>query len=183
MDYYIDIKVLPDPEFTTPVLLNALYAKCHRIIGQEGNGEVGVSFPHHKKTLGDLLRLHGSQNQLTQLMEKNWLKGLGDYTHKSNILPIPSSVQYRTVARIQKKSPHNKRKRVIAKGWCTEAEALEKFKNEEQIELKLPYAQLKSLSKKTTIRLFIQHGELMKNSMTGKFSSYGLSRTATIPWF
>ena len=183
MDHYINIKVLPDPEFEATVLMNALYAKCHRVIGQLGEGQVGVSFPHHKKNLGDVLRLHGNQENLKQIMGENWLKGLSDYTQVSEVKSVPESVQYRTVQRIQKKSPYNKRKRAVAKGWCTEAEAAEKFKDDSHKLLDLPYAQIKSLSTQNMIRIFIQHGELLSSSVVGVFSSYGLSKTATIPWF
>ena len=183
MDYYINFKVLPDPEFEVTVLLNALYAKCHRVIGQLGEGQVGVSFPNHKKTLGDNLRLHGSKEKLSQLMAVNWLKGLGDYTQVSEILAVPNGAQYRTVGRKQKKSPQNKRKRAIAKGWCTATEAEEKFKDDLHEPLTLPYAQIKSLSTQNSIRVFIEHGELQENPVKGTYSSYGLSQTATIPWF
>jgi len=183
MNHYIDIKVLPDPEFTTTILINAVYAKCHRVLGQLAQGEGGVSFPHHKKTLGDTLRLHGSQERLKKIMADNWLKALADYTQESDVLSVPESVQYRTVQRIQKKSPHNKRKRAIAKGWRTEVEAEKIFKDDDQEVLTHPYAQLKSLSTGSSMRIFIKHGDILDKSVSGGFSTYGLSKIATIPWF
>ncbi len=140
MNHYIDIKVLPDPEFEATVLMNALYAKCHRVLGKVANGEVGVSFPQYKKNLGVVLRLHGSKDKLEQLMEERWLKGLTDYTQVSDILTVPDKAQYRVVARIQTKSPENKRKRSIRKGWLTQEEAEEKIKDNDQYKLNLPFA-------------------------------------------
>ncbi|WP_244588639.1 type I-F CRISPR-associated endoribonuclease Cas6/Csy4, partial [Escherichia coli] len=32
-------------------------------------------------------------------------------------------------------------------------------------------------------KLFIRHGDLLTEPVKGEFSSYGLSATATIPWF
>ena len=183
MKHYINIKVLPDPEFTETILMNALYAKCHRILGEVGEGDVGVSFPNHKKTLGAVLRLHGTEAKLNKIMAENWLKGLGDYTQVSTVLTAPDSGQHRTVAHVRKKSPHNKRQRVIKKGWLTEQEAYEKFKDSDQVLLKWPYAQIKSLSTQSNMRVFIKHGDIVDVSVTGQFSTYGLSKTATIPWF
>ncbi|MET0043908.1 MAG: type I-F CRISPR-associated endoribonuclease Cas6/Csy4, partial [Candidatus Thiodiazotropha sp. 6PLUC3] len=30
MDHFQDLQILPDPEFSTPMLMNALFAKLHR---------------------------------------------------------------------------------------------------------------------------------------------------------
>mgnify|MGYP006181540093 FL=1 len=41
MDHYLDIRVLPDPEFGQVELLNALYAKLHRVLPSLTQGRVG----------------------------------------------------------------------------------------------------------------------------------------------
>ncbi len=183
MDHYIDITVLPDPEFKATVLMNALYAKYHRVLGQVAKGNVGVSFPLHKKTLGEVLRLHGNQEQLKAIMANSWLKGLRDYTSVSKVQRIPSTVEYRTVARISRKSPENKRKRSIKKGWLTPEEAQTHIKDEPDFMIELPFAQLTSLSNKNIYKVFIEHGELTETPVTGLYNAYGLSKTATVPWF
>lgn len=183
MDYYLDITVLPDPEFKETVLLNALFAKLHRALGQLGEGKIGVSFPRFGKTLGDQLRLHGTAASLDRLMACNWTQGLKDYTAWSELSPVPADVQYRTVRRIQKKSAHNKRKRSIHKGWLTEEEAKLRIPDAQQQTLKLPYTQIKSLSNGNSMRVYIEHGKIQPQAVPGEFSSYGLSPTATIPWF
>lgn len=183
MKHYIDITVLPDPEFVETMLMNALYSKCHRALGQVAGGEVGVSFPDHAKTLGAKLRLHGTAEKLTLLMEQNWLKGLGDYTDVSKLQDTPAQVEYRTVAQIRKKSPYNKRKRSVSKGWLTIEEAEEKIKDTGDHLLKLPFADMTSLSNKNKYKVFVKHGELKPTPQSGSFSSYGLSKVATIPWF
>lgn len=45
MDHYFDLRVLPDPEFNTEMLMAALFAKLHRALGARGKGDIGVSFP------------------------------------------------------------------------------------------------------------------------------------------
>lgn len=183
MDHFIEITVLPDPEFKETTLMNAVYAKLHRVLGQQGSGEVGVSFPAVEKTLGAVLRLHGSQQKLAHIMEAGWLQGLRDYTRIAAIQPVPGHAQFRTVRRVQAKSVHNKRKRSITKGWLTEEQAAERIPDDQFRELKLPYAQIRSLSNGNVMRLYVEHGQLQPSPQPGQFNSYGLSPTATIPWF
>jgi len=45
MDHYLEIRVLPDPEFSSEMLMAALFAKLHRVLGARGQGDIGVSFP------------------------------------------------------------------------------------------------------------------------------------------
>ncbi len=184
MDYYLDITLLPDPEFEKQVLLNALFSKFHRGMSQTVPGEIGVSFPDFDKRLGVRLRLHGSAESLDKLMAAGWMKGLGDYTRVSDIQVVPADCQYRTVRRVQAKSAWNKRKRSIAKGWLSEEEAEAKIPDDQQKSLKhLPFLQIKSLSNGNVMRIYVEHGELQGTPQEGTRNSYGLSSTATIPWF
>lgn len=183
MDHYLDIRVLPDPEFGQVDLLNALYAKLHRVLPSLTQGRVGVSFPGHKRTLGECLRLHGTLADLLSLTEVNWLQGMRDYIRISAPAQIPDAVSYRTVRRVQAKSAHNKRRRSVAKGWLTEEEALTRIPDTQQQVLKLPYAELHSLSTGSRMRLYIEHGPILASPVSGAFNAYGLSTNATIPWF
>ena len=184
MDYYLDIKVLPDLEITAPALLNNLFAKFHRAMAQTFKGKVAVSFPKYGRALGDVLRIHGSKLSIEVLMTEPWLKGLRDYTQIGDILPIPHElIGYRTVSRVQKKSPQNLRKRSIAKGWLTEEEAQHKIPDTKQPQLNLPYLQLQSLSNKNVLRIYVKHGDITQQAVSGEYSSYGFSSQATIPWF
>ncbi len=183
MDHYMDIQVLPDPEFGQVDLLNALFAKLHRALSSQTRGRVGVSFPHHGRLLGDCLRLHGSLQDLLDLSEINWLQGMRDYTRSMLPTPIPAAVSYRTVRRVQAKSAHNKRRRSIAKGWLSPEDALLRIPDSQQKQLKLPYAELNSLSNGNRMRVYIEHGPLQSEPQSGIFGAYGLSATTTIPWF
>lgn len=183
MDHYIEIKVLPDPEFKQTTLLSALFSKLHRHIGLIAQGEIAVSFPEHRKTLGGMLRVHSSAENLTKLQELNWLKGLRDFTECSDVNLVPEACSYRTVKRVQAKSVHNKRKRSVSKGWLTQEEAENRITSDQQKELKQPYIQLTSKSNGNHMRIYIEHGLIQENATPGEFSSYGLSAVATIPWF
>lgn len=185
MDYYVEIRVLPDPEFKEAVLVNALFAKLHRAFVSVDSTNIGVSFPEvGKKSLGNLLRLHGTQLALDNLMMLDWLKGLRDYTIATTIQPVPLNIKYRVVRRVQAKSNAERlRRRSVVKGWLTEAEAEQKISFDKQQKLNLPFAQLKSLSTQQNFRLFIQHGRMQDQPVLGKFNAYGLSCEATVPWF
>lgn len=184
MDHYIDIRVLSDPEFTDTQLLCALFAKLHRALGQRATGAVGISFPDVAKTLGARLRLHGTLTELSLLEQTGWLKGLRDYTAITGPLPVPAETKYRIVRRVQVKSSAERlRRRSVSKGWMTEEEAAVRIPYALEKRTTLPYLQIKSLSNKQVFRLFIEHGPLVSEPATGHFSHYGLSSSATVPWF
>ena len=184
MDYYLDIQVQPDLEISAPALMNNLFAKFHRNMAQAMLGEIAVSFPKYNRTLGDVLRLHGREAILNQLMTRPWLKGLRDYTKVSAVCKVPADIKgYRSVYRVQKKSVNNRRKRSVAKGWLSEEEALHRIPDDTQQVLKLPFLQFKSLSSHQNIRVYVALGELLSEQRIGYINSYGLSRTATVPWF
>ncbi|MFK4751839.1 type I-F CRISPR-associated endoribonuclease Cas6/Csy4 [Oceanobacter antarcticus] len=183
MDSYLDIHLLPDPEFEEQQLMNALFSKLHRAIGATSPGQVGISFPGVAKRLGNHLRLHGTAQVLDKLMAQPWLQGMKDYCRISERQMVPSNVRYMAVRRVQAKSAHNKRQRSIRKGWLNAEEALTKIPDSRQRQLTLPYIEMKSLSNGNPMRVYIEHSSLRETPVTGLFNAYGLSATATIPWF
>lgn len=183
MNYFINITVLPDPEFPESVLLNALFAKLHRALVNVGQGEIGISFPSVAKFLGNQIRLHGTNEALERLMQQPWLKGLRDYTQVSDILLVPAITKYRVVKRIQAKSNIERLLRRSIKRGLSEADAEARRAKMQEQHLKQPFLQLKSHSTGQSFRLFIEHGKLVDEPIGGGFSAYGLSVSATIPWF
>lgn len=184
MNHYLDISILPDPEFGQNALMNALFSKLHLALVAQGEGNIGVSFPHADKNLGDCLRLHGEETNLERLMDTDWFKGLQDHCEAFNILPVPKSCQHRVIKRVSvKSSPERLYRRSVKKGWLKQEEANKRIKQAKAYFLKLPYVQLKSASTGQRFRLFIHIGELQDNPVPGTFSSYGLSNQATVPWF
>ncbi|MGE3419551.1 MAG: type I-F CRISPR-associated endoribonuclease Cas6/Csy4, partial [Bradyrhizobium sp.] len=81
MDRYIEIRVLPDPEFPSNHLMGALFSKLHRALAAMAGGEIGISFPDAASDpprLGERLRVHGSDDALKRLAALDWLKGMRD---------------------------------------------------------------------------------------------------------
>ena len=187
MDHYIDIHLLPDPEFPTNLLMNALFAKLHRGLVEAGQNRIGVSFPQHDDThpvLGSLLRLHGQAEDLTTLMNNNWLTGMRDHVRVSEPIPIPPPTGYRCVYRVQAKSnPERLRRRYMKRHQADRETAQKEIPDQAAEHLQLPWVTIGSQSTGQRFRLFIAHGTIVPETTKGTFSHYGLSRNATIPWF
>ena len=188
MDYYQEIKILPDPEFPTAILMNALFSKLHRALAHLDSRDIGVSFPKvnkDKPTLGSILRLHGSAFALQCLQEKKWLIGMRDHTDVQEIAPVPSNSQHCQVKRVQTKSNAERLRRRYCKRHqgVTEQDAEALIPDSVEKRLALPYLHLKSQSNGQSFRLFMAHQTPQPQAVVGEFNSYGLSSTATVPWF
>ncbi|CCO24442.1 type I-F CRISPR-associated endoribonuclease Cas6/Csy4 [Maridesulfovibrio hydrothermalis] len=188
MDHYLDIKVIPDNDFNAQMLLNILFGKLHLALVNLGDENVGVSFPafcEDSNCLGDRLRIHSTEKVLQQLAtEKKWMRGVHDYTALSPVRSVPDSAKFRTVSRFQIKSnPEKERRRLIKRKNITREEALKRIPDSTAKMTKLPYLEMKSLSKAQRFKLFIKHSDVSDKKVEGQFSKYGLSGTATIPWF
>jgi len=187
MDAYIDLQLLPDPEFPAPMLRNALFAKLHRALVSHGQGRIGISFPHVGKKAGDLgdcLRLHGQASDLETLMASGWLQGMRDHLATFAIRPVPEGTQHRVVRRVQaQSSPERLRRRLMRRKGLAADEARAAIPDSAAERLNLPWLDIGSQSTRQTFRLFIEHLPPQANPSPGTFSTYGLSNQGSIPWF
>ena len=183
MDYYIDIQLKPDAEFRINVLLNKVVTKFHKVLFEMEADDIGISFPNYKVLFGNKIRIHGSEDRLKQLNAKNWLGGLSGYCSIIDIQKIPDVVEYRTVFRKQQNMTNAKLKRLIKRGSISEQEAKHyKIKMYSQ-GLSEAYLELESASNGHKHRRYISLGEISSSPVEGTFDHFGLSKTATIPWF
>ncbi|MDI9817691.1 MULTISPECIES: type I-F CRISPR-associated endoribonuclease Cas6/Csy4 [unclassified Legionella] len=183
MDYYLDISILPDPEFPTHVLMNALYSKLHKALYDLRSTSIGVSFPKQKITLGNLLRLHGKKEALQDLQNLNWIGGMSGYCMVSPFLPVPAYAKFRMVSRKQPTMSQSKLRRLIKRSSMTEGEIRQYKAKMFSKGLDSPYIDLVSGSNGQRHRRYIEFGELLDEPTPGKFDLFGLSKTATVPWF
>ena len=187
MDNYVEIKLLPDTEFAPTMLMSALVNKLHRGLADLNSRAIGISFPDveiAQKGLGDRLRIHGRQDWLRQLMGMNWLMGMRDHTSVGEIDLIPQDSQYRVVRRVQSKSSPERLQRRLAKRKMISIEEARNLIGSHQVKyLDLPFVTVRSQSTGQTFPLFIEHKLIQTESTPGDFSHYGLSATATVPWF
>lgn len=183
MTHYIDIKLQPDAEMRINVLLNKVYTKLHKGLCDLNSTDIGVSFPAYKVILGNMLRLHGSVKVLSELQALNWLGGLSGYCNISDILAIPDQVQYRVISRKQSTMTNAKLNRLIKRKSISDEE-IKAYKAKLFTKgLDNPYFELESGSNGHLHRRYIRFSELLANSVTGDFDQFGLSKTATVPWF
>src|SRR5690625_585202 len=97
MRHYLDIHLLPDPEFPAPILMNALCGKLHRALAEAAERAVGISFPavqHERRSLGDHLRIHGTADSLEEIMARQWLTGMSDHVRLGDLLTVPQGANY-----------------------------------------------------------------------------------------
>jgi CRISPR-associated endonuclease Csy4 len=187
MDYYLDIGLLPDPDFVPSMLMNALFSKLHRTLVENPEMTVAVSFPEYSLTplgLGSCLRLHGSQQGLNNLQDTSWLSGMRDHVTCKAVQPVPDHTGYAFVQRVQAKSNIERLVRRNAKRKdIDEAEARSNYQTAKPEKLRLPFITLNSQSSGQRFSLFIKQSKPQETAQTGAFNRYGLSQTATIPWF
>lgn len=186
MDRYLDIRILPDPEFPTQQLMNALFAKLHRCLARLESKDLGVSFPEVNEDaphLGRVLRLHASDDGFAKVMRENWLIGMRDHVQIGEVSELPEAVGNCLVRRVQAKSnPDRIRRRQMKRHGWSEEEARSKISDGVGRLLKLPFLTVESHSTGHRFRLFLRH-EPLNAAAAGTFNAYGLSASATVPWF
>lgn len=187
MDHFVDFTLRPDAESAPAHLMAALFGRLHLALVARRSEHIGISFPElreDRQWLGGRLRLHGSQADLTGLMATSWLAGMRDHVTVTEVLPVPQVMTHRVVSRVQaKSSPERLRRRLMRRHAIDAAEASTRIPDAAAERLDLPYIHSRSASTGQPFRLFIRHGALQPSSTPGLFSAYGLSATATIPWF
>ena len=185
MDSCSDLSLRPDPEFPEPQLMNALYAKLHRALAAAKADTIAVCFPQFVGLkLGGVLRLTGPEEALAKLMATSWLHGMRDHLQISAVQAVPTQLKHRKWQRIQcKSSPERVRRRQMQRHGLSAAQARERIPDSTAETLKAPFLQVASSSTGQRFRLFLKVGSLQTQPETGSFNAYGLSQTATVPWF
>ncbi len=183
MDYYLDIKIEPDEEVPVYFIRNKVYTKFHKALFSLNSTDIGISFPKYKVKLGNVIRLHGTENSLQKLQDKNWLGGLSGYCDISSIQAIPDEVVYRTISRKQSNMTEAKLRRLIQRGSISQDEVKGYKAKMFQQSLDNPYLELESTSNGHKHRRYLAFGESSKSMTLGEFDFFGLSKTASIPWF
>ena len=188
MDHYVEFRLLPDPEFQASVLMNVLFAKLHRALVALESRELAVSFPRFRKeppSPGDCLRVHGSAENLQCLMATNWLTGMRDHLQVKPMELVPAhTLLHCRVRRVQPKSNVERlRRRYMRRHNVTDEEVARRIPDTAEQRVHLPFVQIKSQSTGQHFCLFLEHLAPQEQAISGVFNSYGLSRTATVPWF
>ncbi len=183
MNYFIDIRLIPSKEIQENILLNQLYTNFHKRLYDLKSDSIGVSFPKYKLKLGDLFRIHGSKETLEIFQKEDWMNKLVKFCKVSDIRLIPENIEHKTVSRIQTTMSQSKLRRLIKRGTIKE-EDIKGYKAKLfQKSLDNPFVELVSVSNGERHRRFIKFSEPQSSPVDGKFDFFGLSKTATVPWF
>lgn len=183
MDSYINIDLKPDAEMRLNVLLNTVYTKFHKALCDVKSTNIGVSFPEYEVMLGGVLRIHGESSALRDLQGINWLGGIAGFCEVSDILSVPSETKYRNISRKQPVMSNSKLRRLIKRGTIVE-EDIKKYRAEMfKSGIDNPYVELVSGSNAQKHRRYFEFGQILETPVPGKFNQFGLSKTATVPWF
>ncbi|MEI6894440.1 MAG: type I-F CRISPR-associated endoribonuclease Cas6/Csy4 [Colwellia sp.] len=183
MDHYIDIKIIPDAEMRENALLNKVYTKFHKALFDLKSNRIGVSFPEYHVKLGKLIRVHGEQSILNDFQGSNWLSGLSGYCKVSDIVKVPEKCKHRVISRKQANMTESKLRRLIKRG-SIKPEEIKAYKAKMFSQgLDHAFLELDSGSNGHNHRRFIEFGHLLEKALAGEFDQFGLSKTATIPWF
>ena len=189
MDHFFEIHLCQDPEFKSQVLIDTLYAKLHKALVTLHSQQIGVSFPAHtNKHLGNVMRLHGTKPELTQLHQSAWLGSMVDLLEVCGLSSIPATDQHRVVRRVQvQSSPERVKRRLVKRMMMREGIAEDQAVARVEVKpaelLQVPFVTLQSSSTRQHFRLFISHEQVQQNPVVGTFSAYALSSSATVPWF
>lgn len=171
---------------------------------------IGLSFPEYKSgekfsVLGSKLRLFASEEAaLIQFDANKRLSYLSDYVHCTSIRSVPNAVKgYAVYQREQPKTGRERLARRYAKRHNLDYEAAfngkvelcAKHDNATEYQKALmsysemphkiittPFIRLKSLSSGNTFCLWIKK-KAIENSVSGTFTTYGLSSAASVPEF
>ena len=187
MNYYIEIKLLNNAEIGLGFLWQKVFTQIHIALA-DTKENIGISFIEYgskKFPLGQRLRLFAESKKIfNKLNIEKWLERLIEYVEISSIMHTPSNVMYATFSRKQIKTGIPRLARRYAKRHGISYEqALDCYKEIEEIQIKLPFINIISSSTKQPMKIFIQQS-IQNKFFSGEFNSYGLSKDGTnVPWF
>jgi len=195
MHYYIELTLIKDSEISPYFIWSKLYTQLHLafVEQKDANEQIpyGVTFPEYKSAeikgkriilLGSKLRVFAnSVNELQKLDLDKWLARLTDYVHIKSAKQVENVTQYLTVNRYRPQaSAENLARRYARRHGISVEGALKRLDGFKQKLEPLPYIQLKSLSGTREFSLCIKQ-TAVEQANAGKFSTYGLSATSSVP--
>ena len=193
MEYYQEITLLPCAEVSLAFLWTKVFTQLHIAFADEknksGHNPYAVSFPEYRETdLGEKIRVFAEAQELERLNLSKVLGHLLDYVHCTSIRKVPErKVQERKTYAIYSRYQPEGSIRVKAKRYAkrhpgvTIEEAARLLQGKRK-SVRLPYIQMKSLSRGGTFSLFIKKRVEEESALT-ECGTYGLSNNRTVPEF
>lgn len=197
MLYYLEITLLEQEEVPLHLIWSKVYTQLHLAFVEQKDVEqkiiYGVSFPKYRLIqqkklgyLGDKIRIFAdSVEALEQLNLNHWLERLQDYVHVLSVRKVPEDKinGYATYFKVNPKLTIEQRiLHQAERRGISIAEAQEHYTALDLSETFEPYINMKSQTNDMNFRLIIGK-KRADEAKIGKFGSYGLSRTSTVPEF
>lgn len=200
MKYYLDITLLPNAEANLGFLWQKIFQQVHIALvdNKIGDNESAIAlsiidYGDKEFPLGNKLRLLADNEEVLVKLEINqWLKRLCDYCCIQAVKTVPVDIkQYARFKRKPVKSIKRKAKSRAEHLNKPYGEVLAYLIKEEGLnKCPLPFIKIESQHTKKRVEygmsceflLFIERS-LTETPVSGKFDCYGLSKTATVPWF
>ena len=194
MPIYREIRLFDDTEISLGFIWKKLYERLHRsfvpLKDPQGFVPVGLTFPKYggEFPLGDRARIFApDEKTMNRLHLDRILDDLGDYIDLSPILQTPDAhtpVRYRR--KQFKTNPLRQARRYAKRHNIGYDEALQRYASFDTDAIikknKLPFVNFRSSSTGQKTRIFIQK-ETPQAHQKGLFSTFGLSKGATLPDF
>lgn len=196
MNYYLELTIIGNPELTPYQIWSKLYTQLHLAFVEQKDAQdktiYGVSFPQYRTLadkkiayLGYKLRVFAPTEQaLSALNLDKWLERLVDYIHISSIRSVPNDIKgyanyYRATPKmiLDERITHQAKRHGVPYH-----KAAERFEGYKEQSLVYPHIQLTSQTNHQSYPLYIgkQAAEILTD---GRFGTYGLSRTSSVPEF
>lgn len=196
MMFYVEITLLDAEEIAPYALWGKLYTQLHLAFVEHKDAQeqvpYGVSFPQYRAeqkgeksfvSLGSKLRIFAAtEGELVALNLSRWLQRLEDYVHVSRIKAVPDDkpIRHLCVSRDRAKPFSVARNAAYAaRRGISEAAAQQHFGDSSRLK-PLPFIMLKSLTNGQEFSLKIDQ-KPADEARQGRFGSYGLSHTSTVP--
>lgn len=207
MKHYIDLTLLPDPDIHLNFLWQKVFKQMHIALVEnknlQGHSDIGFSWPRYRYdkslvTLGNKLRVFAASEKLLEALDlTKWLNKFQDNVHITTVRTVPETVSHVRFSRKAVKGKQRiervqqqKAKRWMEKSGLSLEECITRLeKTKPQVGSCLPFIWLDSEQTKRNSNnrsskfcLFIAR-EPCEKPEEGNFSCYGLSNSATVPWF
>jgi CRISPR-associated endonuclease Csy4 len=117
-------------------------------------------------------------------MSQDWLAALAEHVQIMDSQPVPASAHPYQLRRVQaKSSPARLRRRQIRRHGISAEQAQIQIPEQCIERLKLPFVAVASKSTGHRFNLYLQLAPSTDGVIPGSFNAYGLSASATTPWF
>jgi len=192
MNYYTELTLIPNVETPPHYLWKKVIQQIHiglvELKEESGKVPIGISFPYYnikKMLIGNRIRLFAQTEEKLLALDLNTrVNRLSDYVHVASIKPVPDKIKgYATFFKVQKKTYKDilVRRRSRRHNISIE-QAYKDYEGFVPRKIDLPYINMLSCSTGQKYRIYVEKIDMQEPVYEG-FTTFGLSRTSTVPSF